>query len=88
LRPGTVIIGLWVAWALSWLAAAAWSNQTVKRLGMRGEIIHRLPLIAGFILLAVPARGYRGRARRSGVRRLPPARADARAVRPQRLNCG
>jgi hypothetical protein len=38
-RPGVVIEALWIAWAVSWLAAAGWSNRTGKRLG--SEATHR-----------------------------------------------
>jgi protein-S-isoprenylcysteine O-methyltransferase Ste14 len=63
MRPGFVIIFLWGAWALSWVLASGWSNRTKKRLGLRGEVLHRLPLIAGVVLFAVPAHGYEGRLR-------------------------
>jgi protein-S-isoprenylcysteine O-methyltransferase Ste14 len=57
-RPGVVIEALWIAWAVSWLAAAGWSNRTEKRLG--SEATHRLPLIAGVVLLGIPAHHYEG----------------------------
>lgn len=31
LRPGFAIIALWVAFALSWLAAAGWSTTPERR---------------------------------------------------------
>jgi protein-S-isoprenylcysteine O-methyltransferase Ste14 len=60
MRPGIAIVALWIAWAVSWVAAARWSGRTEKRLGMRIQASHRVPLIAGFVILAMPAHGYEG----------------------------
>jgi protein-S-isoprenylcysteine O-methyltransferase Ste14 len=60
LRPGLAIIALWVAFALSWLAAAGWSATTERSVGMKGELAYRIVLIAGAIVLFPPAHGYRG----------------------------
>jgi protein-S-isoprenylcysteine O-methyltransferase Ste14 len=60
MRPAEAIVGLWVAFAVSWVAAAAWQRTTEKRAGARAEIRYRLVLIAGGILLGVPARQYVG----------------------------
>jgi protein-S-isoprenylcysteine O-methyltransferase Ste14 len=60
LRPGVVIISEWVAFAASWLLAAAWSSAVEKRLEMRREIAYRTLPIAGAILLGIPAHGYQG----------------------------
>jgi protein-S-isoprenylcysteine O-methyltransferase Ste14 len=60
LRPSLVIVIEWVAFAISWLLAAGWSTAPKKRLGMRREIAYRTLLIAGGVLLGVPAHGYRG----------------------------
>jgi protein-S-isoprenylcysteine O-methyltransferase Ste14 len=60
LRPGLVIIIEWIAFAASWLLAAGWSSAVEKRLGMRREIGYRTLLIAGGVLLGIPAHGYRG----------------------------
>lgn len=60
LRPGIVIIIEWIAFAASWLLAAAWSSPVEKRLGIRGEFAFRTLQIAGAILLGVPAHGYQG----------------------------
>jgi protein-S-isoprenylcysteine O-methyltransferase Ste14 len=59
-RPGLVIIIEWAAFAASWLLAAAWSSPVEKRLGMGREMGYRALSIAGGVLLAVPAHGYRG----------------------------
>jgi protein-S-isoprenylcysteine O-methyltransferase Ste14 len=59
-RPGLVIIALWIGWALSWAAAAGWSNRTQKTVGMRAEASYRAVLAVGGVLFAVPAHGYDG----------------------------
>jgi protein-S-isoprenylcysteine O-methyltransferase Ste14 len=46
---------LWLLFVISWIAAAAWSNKTAKRLGIGSEIGCRLLLIAGVVLLFLPA---------------------------------
>ncbi len=60
MHPGIVVVALWAGWALSWLAAALWSDRAEKRVGLGNEIGYRLVLIAGAVALAVPAHGYRG----------------------------
>lgn len=60
LRPGPVIAGEWIAFAVSWILAAAWSSPVDKQLGMRRELLYRAVLIAGGLILAVPAHGYEG----------------------------
>jgi protein-S-isoprenylcysteine O-methyltransferase Ste14 len=55
-RPGVALAGLWGLWALSWLAAAAWSSRAEKRVGLGKELWYRLVLIAGGLLFAVPSR--------------------------------
>jgi len=55
-----IIVGLWIAWAISWLLAASWSSAAQKRAGMRREIGYRLVLFVGVVLLAVPAHRYEG----------------------------
>ena len=56
--PGRVIIGLWIAWALSWFVAGSWSNKTVKRVGIGRELGYRLVVAAGGLALALPARWH------------------------------
>ncbi|MGH8261553.1 MAG: methyltransferase family protein [Steroidobacteraceae bacterium] len=60
MRPYLVIVGLWLAWALSWLAAAGWSARTDKRVGLRGELSYRIVLVIGAIALFPRAHGYTG----------------------------
>jgi protein-S-isoprenylcysteine O-methyltransferase Ste14 len=60
MRPGLAIIALWGGWALSWLGAAAWSNRTEKRAGMRAEAGYRAVLLLGGVLFAIPAHRQEG----------------------------
>jgi protein-S-isoprenylcysteine O-methyltransferase Ste14 len=55
-----IIAGLWVAFALSWIAAMPWSNTVEKRVGMGKELAYRIVLIVGGIVLFIPAHGYDG----------------------------
>lgn len=63
MRPGVIILFLWLLWALSWLGAAMWSRHVDQRMGLRTEFSYRLFLIVGGIIFAVPAHGYEGRLR-------------------------
>ena len=63
LEPGKVMGFLWVAWVVSWLAAAFWSAPATKRAGVRTEITYRIPFLLGGILFLIPAHGYSGRFR-------------------------
>jgi protein-S-isoprenylcysteine O-methyltransferase Ste14 len=60
MRPHLVITGLWLAWALSWIAAAGWSNRTETRLALRAQLGSSLLLAVGGVLMFVPAHGYDG----------------------------
>lgn len=59
-RPGVVIIALWIAFWLSWVAASRWSSRVDKRVDVKREIGYRLAMIIGGLMLAVPAHGYVG----------------------------
>lgn len=63
MRPGLVIIALWTGWAVSWALAARWSSQTEKRPAIATEIIYRILMIIGTLLMFIPAHGYEGRLR-------------------------
>jgi hypothetical protein len=63
LRPGIVIITLWVGWAISWIAASRWSNLTENRPSIGPEIGYRILMGIGTVLMFVPAHGYEGRLR-------------------------
>ena len=55
-----LIGGLWIAFALSWLAAASWSSPPAKRVGLRNELFYRVVLLIGGIAFFIPAHGYEG----------------------------
>jgi protein-S-isoprenylcysteine O-methyltransferase Ste14 len=55
-----IIAGLWIAFALSWLAAAAWSSAPANRVGFAKEIGYRIVLVIGGIAFFIPAHGYEG----------------------------
>jgi len=55
-----VIISLWIGWAISWIAAAGWSNRTESRPSIGPEIRYRLLMGIGALILFVPAHGYEG----------------------------
>ncbi len=60
MRPGLVIIFIWIGWLISWLMAAGWSNETVSRPALGPEIRYRLLMGCGALLMFVPAHGYEG----------------------------
>jgi len=60
MRPGIVILILWLGWLASWLLAALWSNRTEGRPPIGTEIRYRIPMILGVLLMFVPAHGYEG----------------------------
>jgi protein-S-isoprenylcysteine O-methyltransferase Ste14 len=49
--PQIWILVPWCLWALTWMAAAAWANRTVKRPGGAREIPYRVLTIVGFVML-------------------------------------
>ena len=49
--PETVLAAVWIAWWLSWLAAAAWSDRAVSRPPRGSQILYRLCAVAGVVLL-------------------------------------
>jgi protein-S-isoprenylcysteine O-methyltransferase Ste14 len=60
MRIGTIIVGLWAAFALSWLLAAVWAGRTEKNAGFGEEWPYRSILAVGAILFFIPAHGYVG----------------------------
>jgi protein-S-isoprenylcysteine O-methyltransferase Ste14 len=60
MQPALAIDLLWLGWVVSWVAAALWSNRTEKRPGIGSELIYRLPMLAGALLIFVPAFDYDG----------------------------
>jgi len=51
MTPLAAIGYLWVAWMVSWAAAAFWSGRTVKRAAIREEVLTRILIPVGAILL-------------------------------------
>jgi protein-S-isoprenylcysteine O-methyltransferase Ste14 len=49
--PETTIQMMWLAWLVSWLAAAAWSDRAVNRPATRHQITYRLLAGLGAVLL-------------------------------------
>jgi protein-S-isoprenylcysteine O-methyltransferase Ste14 len=47
----TAILYAWIAWLISWFAAAAWSNRTIKRPTVRREVVYRVVTMIGAILM-------------------------------------
>jgi protein-S-isoprenylcysteine O-methyltransferase Ste14 len=60
LRPGPVIIALWTAFWISWLAAAAWSAKSERGVGIKSQLAYRITLIAGALALLPRAHGHHG----------------------------
>ncbi len=60
MRPGLFILGLWVVWGLSWALAALWSSRAEKRPTITSQVVYRIPMIIGVLLLLVRAHGYKG----------------------------
>ena len=46
----------WAAWAISWIAAAAWSARSTGKLPLRRELFYRALLMTGLALLFFPLR--------------------------------
>lgn len=60
MRASHAMLLLWVLFILSWWAAAAWTNNTEKRVNPATEIPYRILLIGGILLFAVSAHGRWG----------------------------
>ena len=60
MRPGLVIIFIWLGLGLSWYAASLWSRKAETRLGLRAELPYRVILLVGAVILGIPAHGYDG----------------------------
>jgi protein-S-isoprenylcysteine O-methyltransferase Ste14 len=54
MTPEWMILVLWVAWLVSWVVAAFWSNRTEKRAGIVVEIAFRILFWASVTLLLAP----------------------------------
>jgi protein-S-isoprenylcysteine O-methyltransferase Ste14 len=60
MRPGLVILGLWILWALSWALAALWSSRAQGRPDLGSQIRYRIPMVIGILLLLIPSHRYEG----------------------------
>jgi protein-S-isoprenylcysteine O-methyltransferase Ste14 len=49
--PLSLIRIAWIVWLISWFAAAAWSDRTVRRPAVRREVLYRVLTVAGALLL-------------------------------------
>jgi protein-S-isoprenylcysteine O-methyltransferase Ste14 len=50
-NPGLVIGVVWIAWLLSWLAAAGWANKTSAKPSLAREMPYRLITVVGALLM-------------------------------------
>ncbi len=55
-----IIAALWIGFVVCWIALAAWSSKTEKRVAPRSELPYRIVLIVGAIVFFIPAHGYHG----------------------------
>jgi protein-S-isoprenylcysteine O-methyltransferase Ste14 len=89
ITPNVVIVGLWLAWIISWVVAAAWTGKTEKRLGAKGELSYRLAAIVGVIVLVIGARvAFRHGHGHLGLLRLWSVPRDAAWVCAALVACG
>lgn len=51
MNPYLATVVLWWAWIVSWWAAAFWRDRAVKRPPVTGEILYRVFVIAGAVLM-------------------------------------
>jgi protein-S-isoprenylcysteine O-methyltransferase Ste14 len=72
ITPMRVIPLLWAAWALSWVAAAAWSSQAAARPQMGSQLGYRFMMGLGAVMLFAG----RGRAAFVSLWRAPPRPLD------------
>ena len=59
-RPLGALFVVWVAWSITWVAAAFWTGRTARRAPIGSELSYRLPMMAGALLVFITAR-TRGR---------------------------
>ncbi len=51
LAPEQVMGFVWLLWVVSWFAAAVWSDRAVKRPAVTSEVVYRILVTAGVVLL-------------------------------------
>jgi protein-S-isoprenylcysteine O-methyltransferase Ste14 len=49
--PNAFVFAAWIAWVLSWMAAAFWSRATVRHANFALQALYRIPETLGFVLL-------------------------------------
>jgi protein-S-isoprenylcysteine O-methyltransferase Ste14 len=49
--PLSLIRFAWLVWLISWFAAAAWSERTVRRPAVRREVLYRVLTVTGAVLM-------------------------------------
>jgi hypothetical protein len=79
--PQSVLDFSWLAWAVSWGAAAFWSDRAAKRPEFGAEALDRGFVLSGFAMLS--GVGARARGRGRGDRRLLDQSAPRRALSQQ-----
>ena len=52
IRPSIIFAIIWIAWGVSWIAAAFWSNRTAKRAATSDVWAAYVLILAGGVLLA------------------------------------
>lgn len=61
MTPQLAINYLWLAWVISWLVAAFWSERTAQRPGFGSELLYRVvTLIGAALLFGFVSRSYHG----------------------------
>jgi protein-S-isoprenylcysteine O-methyltransferase Ste14 len=50
-RPRIVFAVIWIAWIVSWIAAAFWSSRAEKRARTWETVVYRAAIVAGAVLL-------------------------------------
>ena len=51
MTPLSLIRLAWILWLISWFAAAAWSERTVRRPAVRREVLYRVLTVTGAMLM-------------------------------------
>lgn len=51
MTPLSLIRISWIVWLISWFAAAAWSERTVRRPAVRREVLYRVLTLAGAMFM-------------------------------------
>ncbi len=55
LRPRIVFAAIWIAWIVSWIAAAFWSSRAEKRVRSWPTLVYKAAIVAGAVLLTPSA---------------------------------